>query len=223
MQGWEMRVGYDEPRNEEHRAAQAPDRRRLHRRARHRHRAGLHALPAAGRRVTVETVIESISEEKATGAGVGYFITTRTVFTRPARRGGRLESFRVLKFIPSQPRPAATRERAAPRRRSPAASSRPWATTTAGGGRRSRRGRSRSSAARAAQKLRHPPRPMCGACGSMEWDHDRGERRGHAPHLHGDPLSAVPRLRVPDHRRAGRPRGGHADDVEPRRAATRAR
>ena len=41
-----------------------------------------------GDEVTAHTVIADISEEKATGAGVGYFITTRTTSTatRAARR-----------------------------------------------------------------------------------------------------------------------------------------
>jgi acyl dehydratase len=39
-----------------------------------------------GDQVTAETTIESLSEQKATALGVGYFIVTRTIFGRAATR-----------------------------------------------------------------------------------------------------------------------------------------
>jgi 3-oxo-4,17-pregnadiene-20-carboxyl-CoA hydratase alpha subunit len=53
-----------------------------------------------GDRLTMRTVIESVSPEKATGLGAGRFVTTRTDFTDD---GGELVAtmkFRILKFRP---------------------------------------------------------------------------------------------------------------------------
>ena len=111
MQGWEMRIGYDEPRNEEH---------RLHKVLTDAGYTGVLGTDTEqgftrylrpGDEVTVHTVIADISEEKATGAGVGYFITTRTTFTDQNGKEVGFETFRVLKFIPSQPRAGRERER----------------------------------------------------------------------------------------------------------------
>ena len=51
-----------------------------------------------GDRVTSHTVIESISEEKATALGIGYFINTRTTFTDQNKKDVGWMTFRVLKF-----------------------------------------------------------------------------------------------------------------------------
>ena len=90
-----------------------------------------------GDQITAHAVIESISEQKTTALGTGYFIETRTRFTD--QTGAEVGSmvFRVLKFKPAQqPRPAAA-DGAAPR--SPGASARRARSTTAGGGRASTR------------------------------------------------------------------------------------
>ena len=52
--------------------------------------------------MSAETVIEEISEEKATGAGIGYFITTKTRFVDQAGEELGTMSFRVLKFKPPE-------------------------------------------------------------------------------------------------------------------------
>ena len=57
-----------------------------------------------GDRLTMRTVIDSVSSEKTTGLGVGHFITTRQdYFDQAGERVGSM-LFRILKF-----RPAATR------------------------------------------------------------------------------------------------------------------
>lgn len=62
-----------------------------------------------GERVRVTTALESVVGPKATGMGVGYFVTSRSTWyvDHPARDGGAGSServatmlFRVLKFIP---------------------------------------------------------------------------------------------------------------------------
>ena len=60
-------------------------------------------------------MIESISEEKATALGIGYFIDTRTTFRDQHGAEVGWMTFRVLKFVPQQ-RPAAARGGAGGRR-----------------------------------------------------------------------------------------------------------
>ena len=57
----------------------------------------------SGDRITARTRIESISEEKSTALGAGYFVVTRTRFSdQQGEEVGSL-SFRVLKFRPKAP------------------------------------------------------------------------------------------------------------------------
>lgn len=120
-----------------------------------------------GDQISATTVIESISGEKATGLGVGYFIDTRTHFRdRKGEEVGWM-TFRVLKFKPNQPAAAATPAAApsAPRRLRPPLGhdNRWWWEGIAAGELRIQR-------CKQCQTLRHPPRPMCGECQSIEWD-----------------------------------------------------
>lgn len=123
-----------------------------------------------GDRVTARTRIEAISEQKATGLGVGYFIDTRTVFTD--QNGDEVGSltFRVLKFeAAARPQPAAADAAAAP--------SRPQRIKPALGHDNAwwwawvEKGELAIQRCLACGVLRHPPRPMCGECQSTEWDH----------------------------------------------------
>jgi uncharacterized protein len=124
-----------------------------------------------GDQVVATTLIESISEEKATALGIGYFVDTRTVFRD--QRGEELGwmTFRVLKFKPN----AATQQ-AASGTDTPAASAKPhrlrpplghdnqwWWEGIATGELRIQR-------CKECGTLRHPPRPMCGKCQSLAWD-----------------------------------------------------
>ena len=106
MEGWEMHKGYDEPRDEQH---------RLHKLLTDNGYSGVLGTNTEehyerylkiGDIVTAETVIADISEEKATGAGIGYFITTKTTFTDQNDDPLGWMSFRVLKFKPAQDTPA---------------------------------------------------------------------------------------------------------------------
>ena len=56
------------------------------------------------------TVIESISEQKATGLGIGYFINTRTTFSDQHDELIGWMTFRVLKFEPGEQPTAAASE-----------------------------------------------------------------------------------------------------------------
>lgn len=120
--------------------------------------------------VTAHTIIDTISEQKATGMGIGYFIETKTTFTDQHDEVIGLMQFRVLKFIPAH-QPAPVEE---------STSSTPAAPTRI----KSVQGHDNAwwwdqveqqkivpiQRCKSCQTLRHPPRPMCGECQSIEWD-----------------------------------------------------
>jgi uncharacterized OB-fold protein/acyl dehydratase len=134
-----------------------------------------------GDHLSTTTTIESVSDEKATGLGVGHFVTTRVEYrTDDGELVGTMR-FRILKFKPRTGR-GAGKERE-------------------GGGEKERRERSRRPRPALTQdnafwfegarerklliqrcascgKLRHPPRPMCGECRSLEWDTVEASGRG---------------------------------------------
>lgn len=122
-----------------------------------------------GDQIVASTVVESISGEKATGLGIGYFIDTRTTFTDQKGESVGWMTFRVLKFKPNQPAaaasPAASGAPAKPRRlRPPLGHDNKWWWDGI------EAGELRIQRCKECQTLRHPPRPMCGKCQSIEWD-----------------------------------------------------
>ena len=173
MDGWAMHEGYDEPRNEQQ---------RLHKLLAENGYTGVLGTNTEenytrylklGERISATTLIEEISEEKATGVGVGYFITTRTRFEN--QDGEELGSmmFRVLRFKPAGQAAARSLANAstegAPQK--PSRIKPPmghdngwwWERVAADDVLPIQRCTS-------CQKLRHPPRPMCDSCGSQEFD-----------------------------------------------------
>jgi uncharacterized OB-fold protein/acyl dehydratase len=129
-----------------------------------------------GDEITCHTVIESISEEKATALGVGYFIVTRTRFTD--QRGEEVGSltFRVLKFKPQQQAQASAEAGGAPARprriRSPRGFDNGWWWEACD------QGRLLIQKCSDCGTLRHPPRPMCGRCQSTRWTSVEASGRG---------------------------------------------
>jgi uncharacterized OB-fold protein/acyl dehydratase len=125
-----------------------------------------------GDRVTAETLFESISEQKATGLGVGYFIDTRTTFRdQNGERVGWM-TFRILRFKPNistsqenSQSPSTTAVPAKPRRlRPPLGHDNSWWWDGIAAG------ELRIQRCKDCSTLRHPPRPMCGNCQSIAWD-----------------------------------------------------
>ncbi|MEB2286279.1 MAG: hypothetical protein B6D46_04120 [Polyangiaceae bacterium UTPRO1] len=123
-----------------------------------------------GDRITATTTIESISEEKATALGIGYFINTRDVYRD--QHGEEIGSmlFRVLKFKPAQlPQAAADAGGSTPakptRLKPPRGHDNAWWWDALA------KGELPIQRCRECGVLRHPPRPMCGACQSLAWDH----------------------------------------------------
>lgn len=131
-----------------------------------------------GDRVSTTTVIESISEEKATALGIGYFINTRDVFRDQDGKEVGWMTFRVLKFRPhQQPQPAASQGSGAAaakptRIRPPLGHDNAWWWEGIA------RGELLIQKCRACGVLRHPPRPMCGACRATEWETVVSKGRG---------------------------------------------
>ena len=180
MQGWEMHKGFDEPRDEQQ---------RLHKLLTDNGYSGVLGTNTEehydrylklGDVVTAETTIEEISEEKATGAGVGYFITTRTTFHD--QHGERLGwmTFRVLKFKPAREQQAAADSGgAAAVAQKPSRIKPPMGHDNAWWWERVARDEVLPiQRCTGCQKLRHPPRPMCDACGSQDFDSIDASGRG---------------------------------------------
>jgi uncharacterized OB-fold protein len=120
-----------------------------------------------GDQVIADTTIESISEEKATALGIGYFIITRTIFSDANGDELGWMTFRVLKFKPQQ-QPPVQADTAAPslptRIKSPRGHDNGWWWEAIDQGHLLIQKCSDCGA------LRHPPRPMCGQCQSTAWE-----------------------------------------------------
>ena len=122
-----------------------------------------------GDEVRARTIIESISEQKATGLGIGYFINTRTTFFDQNDDEVGWLTFRVLKFEIAEASASADSGAPAapsrPQRLKPAlAHDNQWWWECA------ERGELAIQRCSGCQALRHPPRPMCGECQSSDWD-----------------------------------------------------
>lgn len=180
MEGWAMHEGYDEPRNEQH---------RLHKFLTENGYTGVLGTDTEehyerylklGDVVSAVTTIDEISEEKATGAGIGYFITTRTTFEDQDGNGLGWMTFRVLKFKPpAGQQPAAAGGDEAAVARAPTRIKPPMAHDNAWWWERvARDGVLPIQRCKACGKLRHPPRPMCDACGSQAYDSVDASGRG---------------------------------------------
>lgn len=123
-----------------------------------------------GDSVTAHTVIDNISEQKATARGIGYFIETVTAFTDQNNEAIGKQVFRVLKFIPSDSNSAASSDAAddspaiATRIPPPRGHDNGWWWDACD------QGKVLIQRCKSCQTLRHPPRPMCGECQSIEWD-----------------------------------------------------
>ena len=123
-----------------------------------------------GDRLTARIVFDSVSEQKATPLGIGYFITTKYTFLDQNDEQVGTMSFRVLKYKPAQaPQPAsedgATTAAAQPKRIRP-----PMGHDNAWWWEAINVGELRIQRCKKCSTLRHPPRPMCGECRSVEWD-----------------------------------------------------
>jgi len=122
-----------------------------------------------GDRLTVTSVIESVSPEKHTGLGDGHFVTTRLEYTDQHGELVATMRFRILRFRPRAARPEAD----TPPRPRPAITQ-DIAFFFEG----ARQGTLLIQRCAQCGQLRHPPRPACASCGSFEWDTVTSSGRG---------------------------------------------
>jgi uncharacterized OB-fold protein/acyl dehydratase len=130
-----------------------------------------------GDQITARTVIEDISEQKATGLGIGYFINTRTTFFDQDQEEVGWMTFRVLKFEVGDAAQAADEgdggAPAKPQRIKPALGhDNQWWWDCL------EKGEFAIQRCADCGVLRHPPRPMCGECQSTSWDYTFSKGRG---------------------------------------------
>ncbi len=120
-----------------------------------------------GDQLTVTSTIEAVSDEKQTGLGAGHFVTTKQTYTDAAGEVVATMLFRILKFKPSarpaqkplRPRPSITRDNA-------------WWFDAL------KEHHLLIQRCTSCGALRHPPRPMCDKCQSLEWDTVTASGRG---------------------------------------------
>lgn len=127
-----------------------------------------------GEWVTASEAIESVSDQKATALGTGYFITTLISFTASSTPGGDAEligtqRWRLFRFAPSN---RAAKEERPPRPRP--AINRDNAFFFEG----TLAGEIRIQRCDGCGILRHPPSPACGKCQSFEWTPEAVSGRG---------------------------------------------
>lgn len=123
-----------------------------------------------GDEVRARTTIDSVSEQKATALGIGYFINTKTVFVDQNDEEVGSLTFRVLKFeaedrpVPSD-EPASDAGPSTPQRIKPALGhDNQWWWDCV------EKGELAIQKCTPCGVLRHPPRPMCGECQSTDWE-----------------------------------------------------
>lgn len=153
-----------------------------------------------GERVHLEMVIDNISEQKATARGIGYFFETLASFSDQHGDLIGTQRFRVLKFIPPETAAAAGGGGAeqdtlqAPTRiAAPRGHDNSWWWEACD------QGQVLIQRCRNCQTLRHPPRPMCGECQSLDWDSIESCLEGellsftelHHPRIPGYPLPLI--------------------------------
>jgi len=124
-----------------------------------------------GDQVTAHTVIDSITGPKKTARGTGYFIETVARFTDQQGHEVGRQVFRTLRFVPSPELAAAkadgggdARPAVPTRIQSPRGHDNAWWWEAID------QGRLLIQRCKGCGTLRHPPRPMCGICQSLEWD-----------------------------------------------------
>jgi len=148
-----------------------------------------------GDRLSAASVLESVSPEKATALGDGHFVTTRTDFTDADGLPVATMRFRILRF-----RPRVAARETAPTGTAPGTTASPETATgsaeaVAEGLRPPRprpsitqdnafffeglaAGRLLIQRCASCGVLRHPPRPACAECRSLDWDTVESSGRG---------------------------------------------
>jgi uncharacterized OB-fold protein len=132
-----------------------------------------------GDRLSVASSIESVSDEKHTGLGIGHFVTTLLRFTDEAGELVATMRFRILKFRPGTGKtttaaPAPTGDPGPRPLRPRPALTQDNAFFFEG----ARHGKLLIQRCASCGILRHPPRPACAVCRSFDWDTVEASGRG---------------------------------------------
>jgi uncharacterized OB-fold protein/acyl dehydratase len=137
-----------------------------------------------GDRLSVTSVIDSISGEKKTGLGVGHFLTNRLEYRDQDDELVATMLFRILKFKPgtgAAARPATDVAAPSAGEDPPARPLRPRPALTQDNAfffEGARQHRLLIQRCAACGTLRHPPRPSCAVCHSFDWDTLEASGRG---------------------------------------------
>jgi uncharacterized OB-fold protein/acyl dehydratase len=121
--------------------------------------------------LSTTTVIESVSDEKTTGLGVGHFVTTRIAYRDQNDELVASMVWRLLKFRPAAK--LASEAEARPKRPRPAVTQ-----DNAFFFEGAREHKLLIQRCASCGTLRHPPRPACPDCRSFEWDTIEASGRG---------------------------------------------
>lgn len=125
--------------------------------------------------LTQSSEITDISEEKKTGLGVGHFVTYVTTFRDQKGDTVGKMLFRIIKFRPAQRPAAPPAEGGAPKMRRPRPSLSKDVEFFWDGIKRKELLIQRCASC---GKLRHPPRPMCPSCQSLQWETVKASGKG---------------------------------------------
>lgn len=126
-----------------------------------------------GDRITVTGFLDSVSEEKQTGLGIGHFVTTRDEYRDQDGELVGTHMFRVLKFKPGTGKSQqADAKPSTLRPRPPTTRDTQWWFDAC------KDGRLLVQRCTSCGTLRHPPGPACAECHSFEWDTVEASGRG---------------------------------------------
>ncbi|MHB8680588.1 MAG: bifunctional MaoC family dehydratase N-terminal/OB-fold nucleic acid binding domain-containing protein [Acidimicrobiales bacterium] len=131
--------------------------------------------------LTVTSVVESVSPEKRTGLGDGHFVTTRLDYRD--QDGGLVATmrFRILRFRPKDTAKAAAATEGPQGQAKGPRPLRPRPAITHDNAfffEGAKAGKLLIQRCASCGKLRHPPRPACDRCRSLEWDTVEASGRG---------------------------------------------
>ena len=122
-----------------------------------------------GDHLRTTTVIESVSAEKKTALGSGHFVTTRVDYRDQHGELVGTMRFRILKFKPPD---KAEKPARAPRPRPALTQDNAFFFEGA------KQGKLLIQRCASCHRLRHPPRPACPHCRSLDWDTVEASGRG---------------------------------------------
>ena len=114
-----------------------------------------------GDRLTNHMSVEDVSEEKNTALGAGHFFTTKSTYRDQNGEIVGIERFRMLKYEPSAAKPEAPKT-LRPRPSISQDTAFFWDGANCG--------ELLIQKCSSCGTLRHPPRPGCASCGSLEWE-----------------------------------------------------